>query len=172
VPQEGDFRYLDRDDKGVPRPYVLNDGDIVDVGTLQADRFRKKDLPAQATTAIEGTITDLAGKPVENVMVLAFSASRKDKRPLFISDRSKKDGTYVLRIAEGAYYLRARDVYGGGQPRLGGFMGNYGEKEPVAVPVKNGEIVKGIDIKVFAVQVRAPQSESAPKFKKDIVTGQ
>jgi hypothetical protein len=48
----------------------------------------------------------------------------------------------------GTYYLRARDIYGGGPPVPGSIIGQYGGNEPQGVVVNTGEITKGIDITV------------------------
>jgi hypothetical protein len=160
LPETGDYRYLERDASGAARHRTFKDNERIDLGTMEAVRLKKKDLPATASTAIEGTVMDIAGKPVDNVLVFAFV--NFERRPLFVSGRTEKDGKYVLRVMEGTYFLRARDAYGGGSPRMEGLMGIYGEQQPAAVTVKNGEVLKGINIRVFTVQPRGVRRTPAP----------
>jgi hypothetical protein len=48
----------------------------------------------------------------------------------------------------GNYFLRVRDIYGGGPPVKGAIMGGYGQEKATSVNVKTGEITEGIDITV------------------------
>lgn len=101
-------------------------------------------------TAIEGSVVDSKGKGVENAVVFAIIKSEMDDRPLFVSSRTGKDGVYRLRVAgDGTFYLRVRDIYGGGMPVTGALIGEYGGENPIPVTVKKGEVLKGIDLVGF-----------------------
>lgn len=104
-------------------------------------------VKGEGVSAIEGVVLDVAGKPVENAMVFGHVKSAMNDRPLFVSKRTDSKGAYQLRVAgNGTYYLRVRDIYGGGMPSAGAVMGVFGGDKPKAVIVKEGEIVKGINL--------------------------
>lgn len=101
----------------------------------------------EGVSAIEGIVLDVAGKPVENAMVFGHVKPAMNDRPLFVSRRTDSKGAYQLRVAgNGTYYLRVRDIYGGGMPSAGAVMGVFGGDKPKAVIVKDGETVKGINL--------------------------
>lgn len=118
----------------------------------------------EAVSAIEGQIFDVSGKPVENVIVFAHVNSAMNDRPLFVSGRTDSRGAYRLGVAGNrTYYLRVRDIYGGGMPSSGGVMGVFGGDKPKAVDVKEGEVVKGINLTevVFVKPAGKQQGEGA-----------
>lgn len=150
-PQEGDFFYAFSGQEGMPKAYIIEEGKKTDVGVIAgATPFRRDSVRfTDGITAIEGAIIDSENKPVQGALVFAFLAPSMVGRPLFASDRTGEDGKYVLRVyGAGSYYLRVRSLYGGGPPKAGEIIGAYGETEPVAVAVKNGEKVKDVNIKV------------------------
>jgi hypothetical protein len=49
-------------------------------------------------------------------------------------------------------------MYGGGPPVAGEIIGNYGEKEPLAVSVQKGDRLTGLTIKVRKFPGRGPQA--------------
>ena len=52
---------------------------------------------------------------MENAIVASYASDNLNGRPLFGSERSGKDGGYLLRVSgAGSYYLRVREVYGVG----------------------------------------------------------
>jgi hypothetical protein len=130
------------------------------VGILEATPFNSASLAKEGLTAIEGTVLDVDGKPVEGILVFAFTTQTIVGRPLFVSDRTGKDGKYRLRVAEGGtYYLRLRENYGGGPLKDSELKGVYGDKEPAsAIVIKSGEILKDIDIKAMRFQGRGPKA--------------
>jgi len=146
--QDGDM-FLPLPGEGESRQYTITSGPAKDVGMISgAVTFRKASV---ATTtginAIEGRVIDSQGKPLENILVLAFTNAAMMGKPLFISEKTAKDGRYLLRVHQGGkYFLKIRSAYGGGALQPGDIMGSYGKEEPVAVEVKTGAIVRGIDI--------------------------
>ena len=146
-PQEGDLFLTSRDAKGEPRAYLVRKGERTDIGTLtEAVPFKRSTLKTkEGITAIEGTVVDSAGNPVEGALVFAFLTPAMLGKPVFVSERTGKDGKYLLRVlGSGNYYLKTRDVYGGGPPRVGALVGGYGEGTPAAAKARSGEITKGI----------------------------
>lgn len=158
-PQEGDYFLPVMEEKGVPTTYRVNKGKTSDIGTIaEAVPFSRATIKTgNGITAIEGTITDADGKPLERAMVFAFLTPAMVGKPLFVSERTGKDGKYLLRVNQGGnYYLKIRDVYGGGAPKVGEIMGGYGQDRPVPVAITTGATVKGIDIKGVRFLGRGP----------------
>jgi len=159
APNEGDYFLANRDKKGNLRKYAVKAGETTDLGTLaQGIPFKKaKQLTTGSITAIEGTVLDEAGKPVERALVFAFLSPTMVGKPLFVSKRTGDDGKYLLMVDKGGtYYLKTREVFGGGAPKPGEIIGGYGEREPAPVKVETGKTVKGIDLKVIHFKGRGP----------------
>lgn len=167
-PLKGDLFFISSDETGTPKVYHVKQGEETDIGTIsEATPFKgwaiKEDL-----TAIEGRIL-INEEPVEGAFVFGYTAPRMFGKPDFVSDRTDKDGRYLLRVPEGGnYYLMARDLYGGGPPSEGAIMGVYGkDKTPTAVKVYKGESKKGIDINVLKFPGRGPREEGMGRFTSD-----
>lgn len=146
--QDGDL-FLPFYADGAPIAYPVTRGSSTNLGVVTGVKpFSKAILKTgEGITAILGIVTDSHGKPLENVMVLAFNNASMLGRPLFISEMTGKDGRYMLRLYEGGdYYLKIRSSYGGGAMKAGEIMGNYGADKPAPVAVKSGAVTKGIDI--------------------------
>lgn len=150
-PRVGDHFLTSRDERGEPRSFTVRGGETTDIGSLgDAVPFD----PALAgkregVTGIEGTIVDPAGKPVPGALVFAYSNPDMSGKPLFVSERSGADGRYLLRVSEGGrYFLKVRDVYGGGPPAEGAVMGVYGDSVPQPLMVRTGALTPGADVRV------------------------
>lgn len=144
-PEEGDFFLMGQDAKGNQILYTVTEGKKTDIGLVSGALLVKKDtFAASGSTSIAGLVLDDKGKPVEGVLVLAFLEQSMEGRPLFISDRTGKDGKYQLKVYAGKYYLRARENTSSGPPEKGDLMGVYSATESVAV--KAGEALKDITI--------------------------
>ncbi len=160
-PREGDYFFISTDDKGVPLTYSVKSNSTIDVGKLaKAVPFKISTVNyGKGITAFEGVVLDDEGKPVENAFVFAFVSAAKVGRPLFTSDPTGRDGKFILRVHDsGRYYLKVRSMYGGGPPVAGEIIGNYGEKEPLAVSIQKGNRLTGLAIKVKKFPGRGPQS--------------
>ncbi len=147
-PQEGDYFFISLDKKGNPKKLTVWKGSTIDLGmVVEAVPFRRETLEKKGITSIQGTIRDDSGKPREGIAVFAFTSPTMLGRPLFVSERSDKNGRYALRLADGGkYYLRARVNYGGGPPSADELMGVYKGGRPVVVT--KGQTRKGADIMV------------------------
>lgn len=158
-PQEGDLFFISQDKTGKPKQHVLKKGETMDIGIVaEAAPFSRATLAKEGITSVEGAILDAEDKPVEGVLVFAFMTQNMVGRPLFISDKTGRDGRYLLRVYEGGkYYLRVRSNYGGGPPAEGEIMGVYRDNEPVVV--KTGESKKGVNIKASKFPGRGPKKE-------------
>ncbi len=161
-PEEGDFFFAGADEKGMPKAYIIKKGEGTDIGVIsEAVPFKRAIVKLRnGITAIEGTVLDTDGKPVEGALVFAYTTPTMVGKPIFASEKTGKDGKYILRVHEGGkYYLKVRDIYGGGPPVSGAIIGGYGQEAPVAVAVKTGESTKGIDINVIRFPGRGAKKE-------------
>jgi len=167
-PQEGDYVFRSLDEKGMPKIYMVKSDETLDVGTFaEAFPITAADLSRHhVTTALEGTILSTDWMPVEGAVVVAFDQPLLGKKPLFVSNKSGKDGKYVLPLTEGTYYLRVRNSFAAGPPEPGQIVGYYGEGTPAPVPVKDGQIVKGIDFQVVIFRGRGPAPVPPPSKGK------
>jgi hypothetical protein len=152
-PQEGDYFFISQDKKGKPRKYTVKKNATLDLGIISgAKPFKRTTLVKKGITAMEGSILNEKGEPAAGMLVFAFTTPTMVGRPLFVSERSDKDGKYLLRLYRGGkYYLRARANYGGGPPSADEVMGIYKDGKPISI--KTGQARKGIDVTVARVGV-------------------
>ncbi len=152
-PHEGDLVYF-----GSHRRYVVKSGQTIKLGTVRgAVPFVPPSGTVAGLTTITGVVVDEAGKPVNGALVFAYLSPNMVGKPLFVSEKAGADGRFVLRVdGSGSYFLKARDIYAGGAPNVGSFIGTYGEKTPVAVVTRAGSSTGGITIKVVEFAGRGP----------------
>jgi hypothetical protein len=164
VPQAGDYFYAGLDEKGKLRIFTIESGKTLNVGTIsEAELLTAESFPSYSvTTAIEGIIADTEGKPVKDAVVVAFPNASISGKPLFVSEKTDKDGKYILRLTPGTYYLRARNLFASGPPEPGQIVGYYGDGVPAPITVKDGERMKGINFQVILFPGRGPFSGMAP----------
>jgi hypothetical protein len=164
APAEGDYTWRSLDEKGKPKAYAVEADKLLDIGTIaEAAPLKAESVVHRAvTTAIEGTVFDMDGKPVADAVVVAFINPSVQSKPLFISEKTGKDGKYLLRISAGTYYLRVRNQFASGPPEPGQIVGYYGEGTPAPVTIKEGEKLKDIDFKVILFPGRGPFSGTNP----------
>jgi hypothetical protein len=163
-PREGDLFFTSLEKDGSVRKYFVGIGSDIKMGTVrEAAPFKAPAIKAgPGITAIEGTIVDEAGKPVTGALVFAFLSPNMVGKPLFVSEKTGADGAFLLRVGGGgSYFLKARDIYGGGAPNVGALIGTYGEKAPVAVETKAGTSTGGIVIKVGRFTGRGPGASTS-----------
>ena len=107
----------------------------------------------ESKTGLAGQILDSDGQPVATARVHVYDHVQMSERPKFVSEKTGPDGRYLIYLpAGGTYYLAARDKFGG-PPKLGDLYGRYdkGTIEPSAVVVKEGQLLKPVDITVTKV---------------------
>jgi len=117
------------------------------------DERRLSEALPETRTGLSGTILDADGKPVEGARIHVYDHVQMSERPKYVSEKTGPDGHYLIYLPEGGtYYLAARDKFGG-PPQIGDLYGRYdqGTIEPSAVVVRDGEILKEIDITVTKV---------------------
>lgn len=167
-PREGDLFLTSRDGQGAPRSFTVKPGVLSDAGILAgAVPFTASLLKDEAATGIAGRVLSPAGLPVAGALVFGFVTPTMLSKPLYVSDRTDKDGAYLLRVGEGGtYYLRVRDIYGGGVPETGMLMGSYGGATPKPVAVTPGSVTRGIDINAMPFSRKAPGTKGAAPGRK------
>lgn len=159
-PQQGDVFYYNPDKTGIPLRYEVIPLKTTDIGAITGKfPFKKENVQYdKGVTSVEGTITGSEGKPVAGALVFAYTNPSMFGRPMYVSERSGKDGMYVLRVRDGGtYYLKVRSVYGGGRPAAGEAMGEFRDRGPESVILKTGEKIKGVDFKVNPFKGRTNQ---------------
>jgi hypothetical protein len=117
------------------------------------DQRRLAGDAAVSKTGLAGRVLDSDGKPVEGARVHVYDHVQMSERPKFVSEKTGPDGRYQLALpVGGTYYLAARDKFGG-PPKLGDLYGRYdqGTIEPSAVVIREGEVLREIDITVTKV---------------------
>jgi len=135
---------------------VSGDGDreLSIVAPTKVGDSRRLTKQAEVTkTGLTGRITDADGNPVKGARVHVYDHVQMSERPKYVSEKTGPDGRYMLYLPEGGtYYLAARDKFGG-PPKLGDLYGRYdkGTIEPSAVVVRDGEMLKKIDITLTKV---------------------
>jgi hypothetical protein len=104
-------------------------------------------------TGLSGQVLDSDGSPVEGARVHVYDHVQMSERPKFVSEKTGPDGRYLVYLpAGGTYYIAARDKFGG-PPKLGDLYGRYdkGTIEPSAVVIKEGHLLRQVDITVTKV---------------------
>lgn len=158
-PSEGDVYYAGKDKHEVSATAMNNLGVIKVAKPFSVSNIAH----GEGLTAIEGSVFDKQGNPIENVMVFAHKNHAMNDKPIFVSDRTGKDGAYRLRVAgAGTFYLRVRSSYGGGVPVEGSIMGAYGGNNPKAVMVGEREVLKGINLTGEKFFRTSPKSRQSP----------
>jgi hypothetical protein len=107
----------------------------------------------ESKTGLAGMVLDSDGAAVEGARVHVYDHVQMSERPKFVSEKTGPDGRYLVYLpAGGTYYLAARDKFGG-PPKLGDLYGRYdkGTIEPSAVVIKEGQLLKAVDITVTKV---------------------
>lgn len=95
-------------------------------------------------TRIKGKVVDSQGKPVAGFRVLLYDNPTMTNRPLFVSQPSAADGSYVISFPDGGSYWLAARKHLGGQPAPGDPTGRYLGSENGSVRVKTGEALDGV----------------------------
>lgn len=178
-PVDGDYVYPERrkDLKSDQQLYFVNKGKVTNIGTIaEAVPFRKKTaiLP-EGITAIQGIILDAEEKPVLGAIAMAFISSSVTGKPFYVSERTGKDGKYLLRVGEGGtYYIKIRTTLKGKHPEPGEIIGVYGKNMPEPVTVLTGKITTGIDVKgkIFDMDERRKPSGKTPLFQNNTLLKQ
>ena len=159
-PKKGDVILLSLDSRGQSVAYSLKAGQMMDVGKLTGAipfdpsiiRTSGKDI-----TGIAGRIVGEDGQPIAGAAVFAFTTPTAITRPLFVSELSDGDGTFLLRVGQGGtYYIKVRGKHGGGKPGHDSVLDGERDEKLIKITVATSEIAKGVIHKEFTL--RGPSS--------------
>ncbi len=132
-------------------PLVLKEGTVARIGIDMVEVPQKvKRLAGKlfGQTNIHGRILNAVGSPVAGVRVLLYTDGMMLNRPLYVSQPSGADGTYVLSFPQGGtYYLAARDKLGGA-PGPGELYGRFTGSQDSSIQIETGQSLSGIDLLV------------------------
>ena len=160
-PHEGDIFFISRDETGSPKAFSVEKGKHIEVNLLsEAIPYIPYEggTSGEGITAIEGSIYDMSGNPVEYAVVFAHMTSINDGGLSFISDWTDKNGRYLLRVHQGGvYYLRVEGLHGRALNKSGVVIGDKDIDVSGGIKVETGEIERGIDIKVIIPPKGKPQ---------------
>jgi hypothetical protein len=148
-PSGSEYLYIHAAADGTLRPLVMKAGVKLELGILTTQLW-SADLSQRSKeiTAIQGVISDLDGHPVENAVVFGYREKSARGRPLYVSDRTGKDGAFQLRVANGGtYYLRVRSVLGGGAPKTGEYLNTTDEFAPTVATLQTNQVLRDIGLK-------------------------
>lgn len=167
-PSKDEFLYFHRDKEGNAASLIIEAGKKLEMGTLStaflwtADKVERE----KGVTSASGVVIDGSGQPVKNVLVFAYLYREATGRPAFVSDRTDKDGKFIIRFYEGGtYFLKVRGVIGGGKPRPGEFMNVTKEFEPTMITLQKDEKLK--DVKLQVRMFATPGEQAPATFGKD-----
>lgn len=164
-PAEGEPVYFKMDAKGAIEPFVVRAGQDTNAGIIATSSPYRRTMavPGTTVTVIEGIITDADDKPVEGAVVLADNKPGTQNKALFVSERTGRDGRFILTVNEGGqYFLRARGAYHGGMPEEGDIINLNDPKEQITVTVKKGERLAGVTIRVKRQPQKGPLFQGKP----------
>lgn len=150
-PGEGEYYFISQDEKGTPKTYIMKKNEALDLGDLvvRAVQFRKSLIAKKGITSVEGTLRNENGVAAPGMLVFAFSERSRGGTPLFVSEKSGKNGNYILRLSGGGtYYLRASAEEGVISTAGAQDGGN-------TVSVGTAEAKKGVDIPVRTASTAA-----------------
>lgn len=145
---------------------------FVDVPSIKTNDFATlESIAAKSKTGIQGKVTDVGGKPVAGITVLAY----KSESPVFMmyhlshgtenSGESDSNGNFYIQLDNtGDYHVVARDTLGDG-PHKGEVYGLYQGNSRHVVSYKAGELVDNVDITVGKVMVEPLKGIQPPTDK-------
>lgn len=139
-PKVGDYFFISQEAAGMPKAYVVNENETLDIGIISEAVPYKEITVTKGVTAIEGAILNKKGVPVEGVVVFAEITTSADQSISFVSGWTGEDGKYFLRVYDGGTYnlnaansLDSQEVY-----RL---------ESTGPVSVNSGEVLMGINMR-------------------------
>ncbi|MFZ2197309.1 MAG: right-handed parallel beta-helix repeat-containing protein, partial [Thermodesulfovibrionales bacterium] len=119
-----------------------------------------EDLTEKYKFGIRGRVTDIEGKPLEGVYVLAYRGNYDTVFMMFhvshgteYAGKTDKDGRYFIPVdSDGDFHVLARNTLGG-SPHSEEIYGLYGGNPRHIVSFKKGEVVENINIVVGEAMV-------------------
>jgi len=132
-------------------PLVIKEGELSRVAIAMLEVPQKVSRLADSLfgeTSISGKVVNGEGQPVAGIRVLLYNDPMMLNRPLYVSQPSAADGSFVLSFPNGGtYFLAARDTLGG-PPVPGQLYGRYLGSRDGSVRLKAGQKMSGIELLV------------------------
>lgn len=148
-PREGDMFFISRDENGSPKIYVIEENGPINIVPVSEAATYERITAEKDITAIEGTVHDESGNPVEDVVVFAHWTPEMDGLA-FVSDYTAGDGRYMVRVHKGGnYYLMIMGEFGSAFAASGMIISDNGKEADGSIIVETGKINKQVDIKVM-----------------------
>ena len=171
-PRPGEKYFFMKDEQGALRTFTVKTKQLTSAGRIDGAK-PETFTELNSFITIKGRLLDRQGKGLAGMFV-TLKEDPQAPRPKYISAPSAKDGSYLLKVPPGSYYVMARETVRGGRPRQGTYIGTYG-KEPPALEGRSyeealtsansrggtgaaklvsgaaGEVISGIDIKMFKI---------------------
>jgi len=135
-------------------PLPVQDGEVASVHIpviMVPEKVERYASKLFGNTTIAGRIIDANGKPIAGLKALLYDDPMMLNRPLYVSQPTGADGTFVLSFPNGGtYYLAARNVLGG-TPSPGELYGRYQGSKDHSVEIAKGKTLKDVEIRVEEV---------------------
>lgn len=137
-PRPGEKYYFMRDEKKELRVLTVETRQEVLVGRVDGmppDAFKElKDF-----VTMKGKITGEDNKPLAGIMV-TLKDNMEAQRPKYISDPTKADGLWQMKVPPGKYYVIGRESSLGSKPGVGSYIGSYGKaSSPLDAAANSGK---------------------------------
>ncbi len=136
-------------------PLQIKEGELARVAIAMLEVPEKVSRLADSLfgeTSISGKVVDVDGAPVVGIRVLLYNDPMMLNRPLYVSQPSAADGSFVISFPTGgSYFLAARDVLGG-PPGPGQLYGRYLGSRDGSVRLRSGEKLNDIVLTVEQMQ--------------------
>ena len=168
-PREGEKYFFAMAEEGKLLTFSVKTKETTQIGQVTGqtpDKFKE----FSDFVTIRGTVADENGKAIEGILI-TIRDQPQSPRPKYISDRTKADGSYELKLPPGAYYIKARESLQGGRPRPGSYIGAYGKSAPVdsVAPANStgvsGGAPPGAGMQVGGGQALVLQTESGKVYE-------
>ncbi|TLM68105.1 MAG: DUF4198 domain-containing protein [Deltaproteobacteria bacterium] len=135
-------------------PVVVGEGAVTKVSLpviAVPEKISRHAATMFGQTRVSGTIVDRQGKPLAGLQALLYADEAMLNRPLYVSQPSGPDGTFILSFPSGGtFYLAARNSLGG-TPAPGELYGRYQGAGGTALRIETGQALQGLTIVVEEV---------------------
>jgi len=130
-------------------PVQVKEGEVLRLSIPLLEVPEKVDTLAASlfgSTVLRGTIRDTDGQPLAGLRAVLYDDPQMLNRPLYVSQPTGPDGSFVLSFPHGGtYYLAARDTLGGA-PAPGDYYGTWDGSPDHALQMEAGQSRDGLEI--------------------------
>jgi hypothetical protein len=128
-PREGEKYFFAMAEEGKLRVFEVKTKETTNTAEVMGES-PDKFVQLKDFGIIQGEVKDEQGKPLAGILV-TVKEDLSDPRPQYISEPTRKDGRYQLKLPPGKYFISARESLQTGRPRPGSYVGTYGKTAPV-----------------------------------------